>query len=125
MNMPKTTIAESLMREVLSWEGVSAYPHRFGGTEYRVGKREIGHIHGNHMADLPFPTKVRHQLVAEGKAQPHHLLKDSGWVSFYIKGDGDLPALIDLFRQNYTLAINRGRKRPTQADGVSDDGQLS
>lgn len=104
-------IAEKLKQELLSWEDVAAYPHRFGGTEYRVGKREIGHIHGNHIADLPFPTKVRHTLVAEGRAQPHHLLKDSGWVSFYIKSDDDLPALIELFKLNYSLAINRGKKR--------------
>lgn len=105
------TIAEALQQEIMQWEGVSAHPHRFGGTEYRVGKREIGHIHGNRMADLPFPTKVRHELVAEGRVQPHHLLKDSGWVSYYIRGDDDLPALIDLFRLNYGLAINRGKKR--------------
>ena len=42
-----------------SWPGVEAHPHRFGGTEYRIGKREIGHIHGDALVDIPFPTKVR------------------------------------------------------------------
>jgi hypothetical protein len=105
-----TTIAETLHQELITWEGVSAHPHRFGGTEYRVGRREIGHIHGDYMADLPFPTKVRHELVAQGKAQPHHLLKDSGWVSFYIHSAEDLAPLVELFRLNYTLAVHRGRK---------------
>ncbi len=33
---------------VSSWPGVTAHPHRFGGMEYRLGKRELGHIHGDH-----------------------------------------------------------------------------
>ena len=28
---------------LLTWAGVSAAPHRFGGVEYRLGRREIGH----------------------------------------------------------------------------------
>lgn len=105
------TIAEMIRQEVLSWERVEAHPHRFGGIEFRVGKREIGHLHGNHMADLPFPTKVRDQLVSEGRAQPHHLLKDSGWVSFYIRKPEDVNAVIELFRLNYGLAIHRGKRK--------------
>ncbi|NJK43071.1 MAG: hypothetical protein HC933_01330, partial [Pleurocapsa sp. SU_196_0] len=27
--------------QVLSWEGITAHPHRFGGHEYRLGSREI------------------------------------------------------------------------------------
>ncbi len=34
------------------WPGVTAHPHRFGGMEYRLGKRELGHIHGDH----PWPA---------------------------------------------------------------------
>lgn len=111
------TIAEAIKQELLTWDRVEAHPHRFGGVEFRVGKREIGHLHGNHMADLPFPTKVRHQLVADGRAQPHHLLKDSGWVSYYIRGEQDLAPLIELFRLNYQLAINRGRKPADTGSG--------
>ncbi len=78
----KNTIQEA----VLSWPGVSAHPHQFGGTEYRLGKREIGHIHGDHLVDIPFPTRVRDEIVAAGRAEPHHVLPDSGWVSFiYVK----------------------------------------
>ncbi len=94
---------------VVSWEGVKALPHRIGspesGTEYRLGKkREIGHIHGDDMVDIPFPTAIRIALVRTGKAQPHHLLKDSGWVSFYLQQPEDVDHAISLFRRSYEIA---------------------
>ena len=45
-------------QEVASWPGVTAAPHRFGGVEFRVGRRELGHLHGNRLADLPLPVLV-------------------------------------------------------------------
>ena len=59
---------------VSSWPGVTAHPHRFGGTEYRLSKRELGHIHGDHLVDIPFPKKVRDEIIAAGRAEPHHVL---------------------------------------------------
>jgi hypothetical protein len=96
---------------VTSWEGVSAHPHRFGGTEYRLGRREIGHIHGNRLVNIPFPTKMRDEIVAAGRAQPHHVLPESGWVSFYINEDGDVENAIGLLRESYTIAMRQKGKR--------------
>ena len=63
------SIHEQIVREVTAWPGVTSSEHRFGGVEFRVGRRELGHLHGNRLADLPFPVRVREQLVAEGKAK--------------------------------------------------------
>jgi len=95
------SIANRIERELASWPGVSVEPHRFGGAEFRVGRRELGHLHGSRLADLPFPLKIREQLVSAGKAQRHHVLPDSGWVSFWIHGEQDVEAVIALFRLNY------------------------
>jgi hypothetical protein len=97
-------IADWIRGEVASWPGVTAAPHRFGGVEFRVGRREIGHLHGGHLADLPFPVHVRARLVSEGRAEPHHILPESGWVSFRIRGAEDVAAAIALFRLNYERA---------------------
>ena len=61
---------EHIKQAVLAWEGVTAHSHRFGGTEYRLGRREIGHIHGDYLVDIPFPKKVRDELVAAQQAEP-------------------------------------------------------
>ena len=82
-------------------------PHRFGGTEFRLGRREIGHIHGDHLVDIPFPKKVRNELIAAGLAEPHHILPESGWISFYIRRGDQVESAIALLRRSYDLAIAR------------------
>ena len=94
--------AGELIREkVLSWPGVEAVPHRFGGTEYRVGRKEMGHVHGDRLADLPLPRKLHDEVIAAGKAHPHHVLPDTGWVSCWMSGPQDAANVIDLFWIQY------------------------
>jgi hypothetical protein len=95
------TIHDAIVRAVSAWQGVTVGPHRFGGTELRVGRRELGHVHGNRLADLPFPLLVRNDLVATGRAQPHHIYPESGWVSVPIQSEIDVPRVLELFRMNY------------------------
>ena len=102
---------EQITKVVLGWEGVTAQPHRFGGTEYRLGRRELGHIHADYMLDIPFPKKVRDEVVAVGHALPHHLLPETGWVSFYIRVPVDIQAAIALLRQSFELAMDQRNKR--------------
>ena len=95
---------------VTSWPGVTVQTHRFGGVEYGIGKREIGHIHGDHLVDIPFPKKVRDAIVAAGRAQPHHILPDTGWVSFYLRQESDVEQAIALLRESYEIAIKQKSK---------------
>jgi Family of unknown function (DUF5519) len=97
-------IAARIAAEVLSWDGVTEHPHRFGGREFRLGKRELGHLHGDRLADLPFKKAVRDMLVETGRAQPHHVLPESGWVSKPIHDDADVAEVIELFRLSYERA---------------------
>jgi hypothetical protein len=93
---------------LLTWPNVTALPHRFGGTEYRLGeKREIGHIHGDWLVDIPFPKKVRDEVVAAGRAEPHHILPESGWISFYLREAVDVERAIELFKLSYEIAVKQ------------------
>ena len=105
---PKVRPGERIRREVLGWPGIEEAPHRFGGIEFRLGRRELGHLHGDHLADLPFPVRVREELVREGRALPHHVLPDSGWVSYPIRGPADVPGALALFRLAYDRAVAAG-----------------
>jgi len=100
-----SSIAELVEYEVMSWPNVEKLPHRFGGIEFRVNGHEIGHLHGNRQADLPFSVPVRKELVAAGRASLHHILPQTGWVSYYIQGPESVPGLIELFRLNYERYI--------------------
>ena len=96
------SISALITTQVSAWEGVMV-ESRAGGdfVEFKVGRRQIGHLHGTHLADLPFPVRVRKELVASGRAQLHYLHPDTGWVSYYIKNADDVPRVVALFRLNY------------------------
>ena len=106
-NQEAIEVRERIEAEVGGWEGVTAHPHRFGGVEFRYGRVELGHLHGGYLADLPMPKRVRDELVAEGRALPHHVLPDSGWVSRRIEAPDDADAVVELFRLNYERVRSR------------------
>src|SRR5512134_134503 len=108
--MPVRGALKQITDTLLAWEGIESHPHRFGGVEYVIGRREIGHIHGDSLVDIPFPKKVRDEIVAAGRAQPHHILPETGWVSFYIRQEHDVENAITLLRESYEIAIKQKSK---------------
>ena len=100
---------DAIVREVSAWPGVTTGRHRFGGTEFRHGRRELGHLHGGRVADLPFPLLVRNDLVAAGRADAHHVHPESGWVSYYLREASDVARVVALFRLNYERPWAHGR----------------
>src|SRR5512138_817850 len=109
--MPVPGASEQISQALQQWEGVTQHVHRFGGQEYRLGRRELGHIHGDHLLDIPFPKKVRDEIVNAGLAQPHHILPETGWVSFYLREEEDVQKVIALLRRSYEIALNQKRPR--------------
>jgi hypothetical protein len=107
--MPSNTL-EKVKAELLSWPGVTSKAHRFGGLEFDIGGKEMGHMHGSSWADLPFPMNVRDELVEKGKVSPHHILPSSGWVTFRIHSEQDVQLLIELFKMQYER-LGSGNKR--------------
>jgi len=107
--------SETIRDAVLSWPQVSEEPHRFGGVEFRLGKREFGHLHGEVLLDVPFPRTVRDELIGAGLVERHHILPDSGWISFRIRKAGDAEAAIALLRRSYDLAIAQLVRREQQS----------
>ncbi len=100
-------IAEAIAREVLAWPEMESAPHRFGGVEFRLRGREIGHLHGDRLADLPFPARMRDEILASGRAEPHHILPESGWVSCWIRGAEDAANVVSLLRMQYDRVMAR------------------
>lgn len=99
--------SKQIYEVLIQLEEISSHKHRFGGTEYMIGKREIGHVHGNHLVDIPFPKPVRDEIVFSGLAEPHHILPESGWISFYIREESDIEKAINLLKKSYEIALNK------------------
>ena len=104
----RTTAGQVIREAVGSWPGVTVAPHRFGGLEYLYGRKEMGHVHGDRLADLPMPRRLRDELVAAGRAEPHHVLPKTGWISVFIKSPNDVEGVIELFRLQYERYAGSG-----------------
>jgi hypothetical protein len=108
---------DRIVYEVTSWPGVTTRPERYGGLEFCVGDRPIGHVHGGWQADIAFPRAIRDRLVADDRTGPHHIYVDSGWTTLRIRTEADAEAAIDLLRINY----DRAQQRRDRAGGHKDD----
>ena len=119
--MPVPEAGKRILQAIRAWsdpassvvQAVEAGPHRFGGTEFRLGTREIGHVHGDYLVDIPFPKCVRDAVVEAGEAEPHHILPESGWVSLYLRTSEDVERAIRLLRRSYDLAVEKAQKQQT------------
>jgi hypothetical protein len=92
---------KKLEEEVGSWANISVYPHRFGGREFLFGAAEVGHVHAGGIVDIPFPRSIRDALLAEGLAEEHHWVPNSGWITFQVRSEDDLKHSVWLMRLSY------------------------
>jgi hypothetical protein len=98
----QTSPSEQITEAVTSWPGVEAGPGRRGEFAFRVGRREIGHLHGDHAAHFSFPKAVWADLYAAGRVVHHPVFPGKeGPAARRIDGDGDVRDVIALMRLNY------------------------
>jgi hypothetical protein len=100
-------LLEAIEREVLGWPGVwkkrdEDGPGGIGVTGYRVGRRQIGHVHDDGHADFRFPVEVRKDLIRTGMAIAHPAFPHSRTtVSYNIRTPEDVAGALELFRRSY------------------------
>ena len=101
--------SEIITQEVTSWPGVEAGHGRRGEFGFRVGRREIGHLHGDRSAHFGFPKAVWEELYAQGRVTYHPVFPDKkGWAARRIESDDDVRDVIALLRLNYDRAVTGG-----------------
>jgi hypothetical protein len=95
-------VFDSIEDEVLSWEGATVSTHKYGGLQFNILKREIGHLHSNGLLDVVYSRKVKTMLIKEGRVNHHHLFEKSGWISFYIASAEDESYAVKLLKLSYS-----------------------
>lgn len=96
-----TSLVKRLEIEIAGWPQVSVGPHQFLAREFRFRKAEIGHLHRWGDLDIPFTRAIRDLLLAEGRAQRHRWLPESGWVTFHLRESSDVELALWLMRLSY------------------------
>ena len=96
------TASERITETVTGWPGVEAGTGRRGEWAFKVGRHEIGHLHGDHAAHFFFPKPVFHELFEAGRVVHHPVFPDrEGPAARRIDSDADVDDVITLLRINY------------------------
>jgi hypothetical protein len=107
MTAPKSA-SRRITEEVTSWPGVEAGAGRRGEFAFTLGRRQLGHLHGDHAAHFSFPKDVWSELREQGRIVPHPVFPDKqGPAARRIENDDDVRDVIELLRLNYDRAASR------------------
>jgi hypothetical protein len=108
------TPSQRITEEVASWPGVEAGPGRRGEFAFKIGRREIGHLHGDHAAHFSFPKALWAELKDRGRITEHPVFPGKvGPAARRIEGDADVHEVIALMRLNYDR-VGARRETPKQ-----------
>jgi Family of unknown function (DUF5519) len=96
------TASERITEEVTSWPDVESGFGRRGEFAFKLGRREIGHLHGDHAAHFTFPKQVWAELFEQGRIVHHPVFPGrEGPAARRIEDQGDVSDVIELMRMNY------------------------
>jgi hypothetical protein len=102
------TASQQITEEVTSWPGVAAGPGRRGEFAFRLGAREIGHLHGNRAAHFMFPKEVWLELREQERILDHPVFPGKvGPAARRIENEADVRDVIALLRLNYDRIVAR------------------
>ena len=102
------TPSEQITDEVTSWPGVEAGPGRRGEFAFSVGRREIGHLHGDRVAHFGFPKQVWAGLFEQKRIDYHPVFPGKpGYGARAIEDQDDVRDVIELLRLNYERVVVR------------------
>ncbi|MEA2247746.1 MAG: hypothetical protein QOH46_2275 [Solirubrobacteraceae bacterium] len=104
----RQTASRQITDAVTSWPGVRAGIGRRGEFGFSVGRREIGHLHGDRAAHFSFPKQVWLELFEQGRVVHHPVFPGRpGPAARTIENQADVLDVIRLLRLNYDRAVER------------------
>src|SRR5262249_12313372 len=101
--------SEQIVAEVGAWPGVEVDTGELGEVAFVVGRREIGHVHGDHAAHSSSPRRTGADPPADGRIEPPPVSPTLAQApaARRIASDADVRDVIELFRINYERATAR------------------
>lgn len=96
------TLNEELRQSILSLPGVRER-QKCGIHEdaFFVGRTMFMHIHGQGHCDIRLSLNDQKRVLAERKARPHRWSPETGYVTFIVKVEADVPHAMELIRLSH------------------------
>jgi hypothetical protein len=104
----RATAGQQITDEATSWPGVRAGHGTRGEFAFKLGGREIGHLHGDHAAHFMFPKEVWLELKEQSRIVDHPVFPGRvGPAARTIEDEADVRDVIELLRLNYDRIVAR------------------
>ena len=95
------------MIEVVKWvkklPNIKSKYHKYGGLEFQINGKEICHIHGDGLTDVLLNRECAEKLILNTEAEEHHVIKNSGWISYQINNNTITSELTQIIQRAYDL----------------------
>jgi hypothetical protein len=102
------TASRKITAEVTSWPGVEAGRGDRGELAFKLGRRELGHLHGDHAAHFSFPKQVWAALYEQRRIDYHPVFPGRpGFAARRVEDQDDVRDVIELLRLNYDRIVAR------------------
>lgn len=106
MAIRQQTASERITAQVTSWPGVEAGLGSRGEFGFTLGRRALGHLHGDRVFHGTFPKEVWQELFDQGRIDHHPVFPGKpGYAARRIESDDDVRDVIELIRRNYDRAV--------------------
>jgi hypothetical protein len=103
-----TNANRTITETVTAWAGVEAGVGSRGEWSFTVGRREIGHLHGDHVLHIGFPKAVWQELYDAGRIDYHPVFPGRpGFGSRRIDSAEDVEDVVALLKLNYQRVLAR------------------
>jgi hypothetical protein len=102
------TPSRRITDEVTSWPGVEAGYGKRGEWGFRVGRHEVGHLHGDRAAHFALEKELGTSLRDRGMVVDHPVFPGkNAMAARAIRNQEDVDEVIELMRINYDRIVAR------------------
>ncbi|MBX3530405.1 MAG: DUF5519 family protein [Rhizobiaceae bacterium] len=115
LQRPTASPSRRIAAEILTWDGTGSRIGSRGELSFTIGKREIGHLHGDTLAHFFFPRPVWEELHAAARVTHHPVFPGkAGPAERRIRTEADVQDVIALMG----LAYERLSREPAPKDAA-------
>ena len=99
----RTELHQELRQRILNLSDVTERQNAgIHEDAFFVAGKMFLHVHGHGHCDIRLSKGDQERVLAQGKARSHRWAPEAGYVTFVVRGEGDLEPAMDLIRISHS-----------------------